>query len=156
MYKIRTREYVNQDPVKRWGLPDRVFFACGACHILAWAFLQRYETAEMKVQWIRPVPGFIGNHIIVALGDQVFDYHGISNRSRYLEYTWKRARQWWPGWSAEIVELPKEVLVSEKLSRTYDGLWLREPGQYLHNALPRARHYLDRLLMSDGPAAAFI
>jgi hypothetical protein len=22
----------------RWALPDRVFFACGACHILAYAF----------------------------------------------------------------------------------------------------------------------
>jgi hypothetical protein len=31
---------VKQDPVRRWSLPDRVFFACGACHILAYAFLK--------------------------------------------------------------------------------------------------------------------
>ena len=37
-----------------------------------------------------------------------------------------------------------EVLVSEARSRTYDGLWLREPGQFLHNALPRAEAYLAR------------
>src|SRR5713226_1148799 len=24
---------VKNDPVRRWALPDRVFFACGACHI---------------------------------------------------------------------------------------------------------------------------
>lgn len=25
---------IKEDPVRRWNLPDRVFFACGACHIL--------------------------------------------------------------------------------------------------------------------------
>jgi hypothetical protein len=40
--------------------------------------------------------------------------------------------------------LPSNVLVSEARSRTYDGLWLREPGQFLHNALPRAQAFLDR------------
>lgn len=149
MYKIRTRGYSKEDPVKRWNLPDRVFFACGACHILAWAFLQRYETAGMKIEWIKPDPGFTGNHVFVTLGERVFDYHGVSDREQFLEHTYKRARQWWPGWQAGIIELPKQVLVSEKLSRSHDGLWLREPGQYLHNALPRAHDFLDRLLPAD-------
>jgi hypothetical protein len=30
-------------------------------------------------------------------------------------------------------------------SRGYDGLWLREPGQFLHDALPRADRFLDRV-----------
>jgi hypothetical protein len=42
------------------------------------------------------------------------------------------------------VPLPRDVLVSEVKSRAVDGLWLREPGQFLHDALPRARHFLDR------------
>jgi hypothetical protein len=32
----------------RWALPDRVFFACGACHILAHAFLERWGAARMQ------------------------------------------------------------------------------------------------------------
>ena len=64
-------------------------------------------------------------------------------------WTWcsratRRLRQHWPGWNATLVPLPAAVLVSEALSRTYDGLWLREPGQFLHDALPRARAYLAR------------
>jgi hypothetical protein len=27
---------------------DRVFFACGACHILAWAVLERYPDAGFR------------------------------------------------------------------------------------------------------------
>jgi hypothetical protein len=41
MYQLRTKG-AKRDPIKRWALPDRVFFACGACHILAYAFLRAY------------------------------------------------------------------------------------------------------------------
>ena len=41
MYVPRTRGYSKKDPQMRWALPDRVFFACGACHILAYAFMAR-------------------------------------------------------------------------------------------------------------------
>jgi hypothetical protein len=34
MYKRRTPG-AKRDPEKQWALPDRVFFAAGACHILA-------------------------------------------------------------------------------------------------------------------------
>ncbi|WP_246878893.1 hypothetical protein [Thalassospira sp. ER-Se-21-Dark] len=47
MYQPRTPNYCKNDPVMRWNLPDRVFFACGACHILAHAFLKRYGTDDM-------------------------------------------------------------------------------------------------------------
>ena len=43
-----------------------------------------------------------------------------------------------------MVPLPFDVLVSEEKSRTFEGLRLREPGQFLCDALPRARAYLDR------------
>jgi hypothetical protein len=49
-----------------------------------------------------------------------------------------------PGWEAAPARLPPEVLISEEKSRRIAGLWLREPGQFLHDALLRARRYLDR------------
>lgn len=141
---IRRKGYSKRDPVQRWALPDRVFFACGACHILAYAFLERYGDAEMQALWLRPAAGYTGNHIFVAAEDWVFDYHGYSGRGRFLDHTFRKARHWWPGWDATLVALPMQVLVSESESRTYEGLWLREPGQFLHDALPRARAYLNR------------
>lgn len=144
MYVVRTRGYSSQDQEMRWALPDRVFFACGACHVLAWAFLDRYGAPDMKALWLKPGPGFrTGNHIFVATDGWVFDYHGYSRREAFLAHTFRRARHYWPGWDAELIELPRDVLVSEAASRTYDGLWLREPRQFLHDALPRARAYID-------------
>lgn len=143
MYRIEG--FKKRDPKLRWDLPDRVFFACGACHVLAYAFLERHEDPSLCAVWLKPAPGFTGNHIFVASGDWVFDYHGFSDRERFLSHSWSKARRWWPGWDASLVELPRDVLVSEAKSRRYDGLWLREPRQFLQDALPRAHAYLDRL-----------
>lgn len=144
MYQPRTPGYAKRDPVARWALPDRVFFACGACHVLAHAFLARHGKPEMRALWFRPARSFIGHHVVVAGGEWVFDYHGYCERERYVARALARARQRWPGWSADLVEIPRAVLVSESASREIPGLWLREPGQFLHDALPRAQAFLDR------------
>jgi hypothetical protein len=54
MYQPRTPGYRKSNAEMRWALPDRVFFACGACHILAYAFLQRWGQPEMQAVWIKP------------------------------------------------------------------------------------------------------
>jgi len=141
---FRTKEAVKKLPERRWALPDRIFFACGACHILAHAFLERYGTTEREVLWLKPVPGHTGNHIVVTWGGWVFDYHGYARRDAFLAHTRRKAVRWWPGWDCRLQVLSPEVLVSEALSRRHEGLWLREPGQFLHDALPRARAYLAR------------
>lgn len=128
----------------RWALPDRVFFACGACHILAYAFLERYGDLGAKAFWIKPRAGHTGNHIFVALDAKAFDYHGLSDRERLIGHYWKRARHIYPDWDATLQELPGDVLISERKSRSYQGLWLREPNQFAQDALPRARTYLER------------
>jgi len=130
--------------VRRWHRPDRQFFANGACHILAFAFLERHAAAGFRARWIMPAEGFIGNHIYVTNGVHAFDYHGFSREQRLLDLVFRRARRFHPGWDATLVELPTEVLVSERRSRQIDGLWLREPKQFLRDALPRARGFLDR------------
>ena len=92
---------------------------------------------------------FFGSHILEIRDDVCFDYCGYENWERIQGHTSKKADQYWPGWSADLVELPSEVHISEQKLRTYDGLWLREPGQYLHNALPRARTCLDRYPLTE-------
>lgn len=135
---------IKEDPVRRWALPESVFFASGACHILAYAFLDTYPDAGFEALWIKPAPGYTGNHIVVVRSGLSFDYHGYANWEHLLAHTNRKANRWWPGWSAEQVPLPKDVLISERKSRAIAGLWLREPGQYLHDAMPRARRFLAR------------
>ena len=74
----------KDDPVRRWALPDRVFFASGACHILAYALLDAYPAFNFAAVWIKPARGFTGNHIVAVRGDTAFDYHGYSSWSRLL------------------------------------------------------------------------
>ena len=143
MYFRRTRgDKLNQH--FRWSLPDRVFFACGACHILAYAFIDRYSDIDFRPIWLRPKNMKSGNHIVVKFGSLVFDYHGYSEWDKFLAHYKVRANQNIPDWSCDIIELSAETLISEQLSRSYDGLWLREPKQFLYDALPRARSYLDK------------
>ncbi|WFU15651.1 hypothetical protein [Bradyrhizobium sp. CB3481] len=135
---------VKTDPVRRWHRPDRHFFANGACQVLAFAFLERYSDLGFHARWIKPATGYIGNHIFVTDGRNAFDYHGLTTEAYLLSFAFRRARRFFPGWDATLVDLPTEVLISEQRSRQIEGLWLREPKQFLHDALPRARSFLDR------------
>ncbi|PTM40379.1 hypothetical protein [Bosea sp. 124] len=141
---FRLKPGIKSNPEKRWNLPERVFFACGACHILAHAFLETYPDRGFRAVWIRPAEGFSGNHVFVSDGCAAFDYHGYRNEAALLAHQWAKGRRWWPEWDATLIPLPQEVLVSEAKSKIYDGLWLREPNQFLHDAMPRARAFLAR------------
>jgi hypothetical protein len=150
MYRLRTPGG-KRDRAKNWALPDRVFFACGACHILAHAFLTRYPASGFGAVWIRPYEGFTGNHVVAVRGDLAFDYHGYSDWDTLLAHVKRRANRWWPGWNAELIPLPRDVLVSEAKSQTYAGLHLREPKQFLFDATPRAQSFLERFAPPPHP-----
>jgi hypothetical protein len=145
MYKRRTPGS-KRDPAKQWALPDRVFFAAGACHILAYAFLESYPDCGFQPVWIRPIPGHTGNHIVLVRGDVVFDYHGYSDWKAYWTHTKRRATQFWGGWDADTVAVHREALVSNLEARRYSGLVMKEPKDYLFDPRPRARAYLLRFV----------
>ena len=94
--------------------------------------------------WIKPKAGYTGSHIVVIRGEIVFDYHGYSKWDRYWKHTVIRANQRWPGWDADTIDLPKDVLISEVKSKKYPGLWLREPSQFLNDPTSRANKFLRR------------
>jgi hypothetical protein len=135
---------VKNDPFRRWHRPDRHFFANGACQVLAFAFLERYPDMGFHARWIKPAAGFTGNHIYATDGTSAFDYHGVTTEQRLLAFGFKRGQRFFPGWNATLVDLPTDALVSEQRSRQIEGLFLREPTQFLHDALSRARNFLKR------------
>ncbi|MEM7207359.1 MAG: hypothetical protein AAF434_06025 [Pseudomonadota bacterium] len=92
----------------------------------------------------------------MANGYIVFDYHGYSHWPRYLERYKRKARQQFEAWDGMVKRLPVEVLISEEQSKRFDGLWLREPEQFLHNAMPRARKYLQKFQPPSAPGVKSI
>jgi hypothetical protein len=141
---------VKRKPDLQWALADRQFFACGACHILAYAFLGKYPASGFGAVWIKPAAGYTGNHVVATDGDIAFDYHGFSRWRHLLEHTTRKAERLMPGWSCTLVPLPPEALTSEARSKEIEGLWLRGPEQCLHDALPHARAFLDRFEPPEG------
>jgi len=140
MYLLRPG--IKEDPVRRWNLPDRVFFACGACHILAHAFLERFPGAGFRPIWIRPRRGRTGHHVLVTNRDLAFDYHGYAPYARLIEHYTRRARRLFADWEADLV--PVTVSLVNRQEAKTAGMDIREPGQFLRDALPRARRYLER------------
>jgi len=135
---------VQENPVRRWALPDRVFFACGACHILTWAFLKAYPKSGFVPVWIKPTPGFPGNHVVAVGNGRAFDYHGYSRFGDLLHHTQEKASRWWEGWRFELVPLPVEALIEPTVARSISGLQLLAPDAFLHDPLARARAFLQR------------
>jgi hypothetical protein len=144
MYILRTRDCPKTDLEKRWSLPDRVFFACGACQVLAHVFLEKISPVGAQAIWIKPSEGHTGNHIVVSFGDMVFDYHGYSKKQHFLAHYWKKARRVYPDWDAELVDIKPEALTTAGPSVVYDGLWLRAPHQFFKNPIPRAEAFLAK------------
>src|SRR5687767_482421 len=105
MYQLRTKGGKGNLELN-WALPDRVFFACGACHILAYAFLKAYPHSGYTPIWIRPEEGFTGNHILVVRDQLAFDYHGYSHWPTLQDHMNRKANQRQPGWNAELIQLP--------------------------------------------------
>lgn len=137
---------IKRDPQKRWKLKDRIFFGNGACHILAGAYLEVAPLTGFHAEWIRPHPGFSGNHIYVTDGDLTFDFHGYASRRRLLDYYRRRRSIRQTGWGADIVRVDFDLLDTESLN----AINHLGPDQYLEDPRPRARRYLARI---DHPAA---
>ena len=72
----------------------------------------------------------------------------FSDSELYLPLNWsgtrRRATQRWPGSSADIVSIRRDALVSRRQALEYEGLWIKEPHEFLFDPLTRARRYLQR------------
>lgn len=131
----------KRDPVKRWALPDRIFFGHGACHILAGTYLDDPPLDGFHAERIIPVDGLPGNHVYVTDGRIAFDYHGYSVRARLLDH---HARGWsarHSGWGCAVERVDFPLLDTAALNARK----MLGPDQYLGDPVPRARRFLARV-----------
>jgi len=133
----------KQDLAWNWRRGDRAFFQAGACHFLADAFLRRFPDAGFRPLMIQPVAGFRGGHIVAASPTTIFDWHGFSDRARYVAHYFGKLRRFFPGWDATILEL--EEFMTPAFFAEFNH---RSPDQFLRDPHPRAKAFLDRLLTS--------
>ena len=142
---------IKADPHRQWSLPDRIFFGYGACHILAGVFLDQPPLPGFYAERVVPVEGCSGgNHVYVTDGVIAFDYHGYSGRDRLLEH---HKRVWstrYDRWRGAIERVNFDLLSTVDLNMRQ----MRGPDQYLHDAIPRARRFVDQRDHANAAAKA--
>jgi hypothetical protein len=149
MYRLKPG--IKTDPVRRWALPDRVFFGNGACHILAGVFLRCPPLPGFWGERIIPADGFAGAHVYVTDGALAFDFHGYSSRERLIDHHcsgW--AKRYPPGWSAALERVDFDLLSTTDLNARK----MLGPDQYGGDPIARARGYLDRVRHVEAYAKA--
>ncbi len=138
MYKVKPG--IKRDPEKRWALPDRIFFGHGACHILAGTYLRDPPLDGFHAERIVPVGDFFGNHIFVTDGSVAFDYHGYSSRKRLLDQFRSSWSKEYPGWDCTLEIVDFDLLCSRDLNARK----MLGPDQYRHDAVVRARRFIEK------------
>lgn len=104
-FEFRRTPAEKQDIQLSWKRPDLAFFSAGACHILAFAFIEQYPKAGFTIKFIRPVQGFSGMHLYVSDGVQAFDAQGYFTEAElWREYRDAHIKAF-PGWEAEIIDI---------------------------------------------------
>jgi hypothetical protein len=123
-----------------WSRPDEEFFASGACHVLAAAFLIEYPEAGFQPWRFAPSAGHRGGHMVVVRDELVFDWAGYERRDAFLLDYFAAMREIFHDWEARFIPVESDPVGWEFCSLHNH----RHPSQFLHDPLPRARAFAGR------------
>ena len=125
-----------------WQRPDRNFFASGACHILAYLFIE-IHSGEKKYQliYIKPAEGYPGNHVYVSDGTWAFDFNGWTLEEELLRVTEEEYSKAYPGWKYERRILAYDLYTLEDFCKEN---YHRMPYQYAYLPWERAYNYIKQ------------
>ncbi len=122
-----------------WRRPDSAFFAAGACHVLAAAFIEEYPREGFAAYVIRPERGYRGSHVFTAKGDVAFDWKGYRPRSQLEREYLDTLRSFFGEWRGSVVRV--EDPISWEFCRVHRH---RHPSQFFSCPLGRARQFVRR------------
>jgi hypothetical protein len=140
------------DQATSWARPDHAFFAAGACHVLAWSFLDAYPDAGFLAVGLRVVGHPNASHVYVSDGTWAFDHNGWTYEAELLAVTRADYATHQPGAVLERLALGFDLAAFCAAHNS------RLPAQYAHDPRPRARSYLARFPppVARGKAAMLI
>lgn len=121
-----------------WARQDRAFFAAGACHILAYAFLHVHPNEDYQLIYIRPLYDMPGTHMYVTKDNWAFDFNGWSHEDELLEVTRSSWTSMYPGWDFD------RVIISDNLETFCEKNNSRAPAFFPESPWERALAYLDQ------------
>jgi hypothetical protein len=126
-----------------WVRPDEEFFAAGACHILAHAFLQVHPNLGFSPLLIQPHARHRGGHVVVCDPLWAFDFNGFTDRKQFFEQFFVERREAFATWDADLVELKSDP-ADWDFCRSYRH---RHPSQFFRDPVARALAYVQRFAL---------
>ena len=133
-YKRRDAERADQ--MLAWRRSDKAFFAAGACHILAWTFLETYPSANFYPVGLRRIGQAHAGHAYVSDGTWAFDHDGWTLEEELLGVTRCAHRRLDPEVRIERLVLGCDL---EAFCVEHNSL---NPSQFAFDPRPRALQYL--------------
>lgn len=131
----------KKDIFASWERDDQSFFASGACHILADAFVQLHRDEGYKMVHLKPAEGFSGNHVYASNGTWAFDHNGWAREAELLEVTERAFVDRYPDWSYQRNEIEWTMTSLETFCRANNH---RLPWQYAYLPWERAYRYISK------------
>jgi hypothetical protein len=132
-----------------WARPDERFFAAGACHILAWTFIDAHPEAGFRPVGLRLVGEPHVWHVYVTNDTWAFDYYGWVSEPELLEATAAEKRASGEDRPLERVELPENLDVFCEQHRH------RKPAEFARLPWQRAVAYLAKFPPDPPTTSAF-
>jgi len=129
-----------------WERPDSLFFAAGACHILAHVFMELYPSSGFHPFIIVPKNHARGYHVFVSRNEVAFDAQGYRSRAELIATHVDRRHRRDPAWEYLIVALDVPVVTPDFCAK-YGHLSFDE---YHRNPELRALVYLSTFPTPDG------
>jgi len=129
---FRRTQAERADQRLAWQRSDQAFFAAGACHILAWAFVEGRSDSAFQIVALRKIGEKHASHVIVSDGFWAFDHDGWTRESELLAAT--SAFESGTAWES--------LVITDDLAtycRSHDS---RPPDMYAGDPSPRARAYI--------------
>ena len=103
---MRTPEE-SRDVLLSWLREYMVFFAAGACHILAHMFLLHNLNEDFDLIYAKPVNKQPGNHMYVSGRTWAFDFNRWSLEKDLLKVNETFAKDRYPKWNYERIVIEK-------------------------------------------------
>jgi len=128
----------KSDPFLSWGRDDLSFFAAGACHILAYMFMQLHPNQNFQIIFLKPEKKFTGNHVYVTNGTLAFDYEGWTQEKELLRETKKAYSEKYEGWDYKRIIIKEDI---ETFCKKYNH---RSPSHFPYLPWERAYKYIKQ------------
>lgn len=131
-------EAERKDQKLSWLRSDRAFFAAGACHILAFEFMERHRGESYSVICLSPTNSGVGHHVYVTDGVWAFDFNGWTLEATLIQESVKAMRKLEPDWACRrmVIDLGLESFCKQHQHRL--------PSQFAHDPTERARLFIER------------